>query len=346
LRILAIETSCDETAAAVLRVERDGRSDLPPVEVLSDVVASQVGDHSPYGGVVPELASRKHVTAIVPVVRGALADASIEAGAVEAVAVTTGPGLIGSLLVGVQVAKAIADAAGAPIVGVHHLAGHLLSACLGRSGAARPEFPFVALIASGGHTALYRVDGPERRERLGTTRDDAAGEAFDKVGKQLGLPYPGGPAIDRVSRGVDPGDIRFPRGLDRKSTLDFSFSGLKTAVAEHLAARRSVPTDDEIARIAAAFQRSVVSTLVRKSVAACEHTGIRRLALGGGVAANGALREALRAVCGREGIELHLPDPRDCTDNAAMIGLAAVPRLLRGESDGTAVGTRASWDLP
>ncbi len=348
-KLLAIETSCDETAAAVLQVESrsgdEGRD--PRVEVLSDVVASQVRDHSPYGGVVPELASRRHLTAILPVIRRALAEASADLGDVRAAAVTAGPGLVGSLLVGIQAAKAIADVLGAPVVGVHHLAGHLLSARLlgPRSPAAPPPFPYVALIASGGHTALYRVDGPERHETLGSTRDDAAGEAFDKVARLLGLAYPGGPAIDRIARGVDPGSLRLPRGLDRKSTLDFSFSGLKTAVAEHLLSLRRPPSTEETARIAAAFQRSVIHTLLRKSLAACAATGVPRLALGGGVAANSALREEATAACAAAGVELFLPDTRACTDNAAMIGLAALPRLLRGENDGPALAARPDWRL-
>jgi N6-L-threonylcarbamoyladenine synthase len=349
--LLAIETSCDETAAAVLAVRWSGGaverwSELPEAVVLSDVVASQVAEHAPYGGVVPELASRRHLTAILPVIRRALADAACALADVGALAVTAGPGLVGSLLVGIQAAKAIAHARKLPLVGVHHLAAHLLSAHLQRPGsaAAPPRFPYVALVVSGGHTALYVVRGAERIRLLATTRDDAAGEAFDKVGKLLGLPYPGGPAIDEAARGIDPGELRFPRGLDRRDTLDFSFSGLKTAVADVVRARRPLPAD-EVRRIAAAFQASVVASLVRKSLAACRQTGIRRLTLGGGVAANGGLRRSLGEACAAEGVELFLPAPADCTDNAAMVGLAALPRLERGEDDGGTLAARSTWPL-
>jgi len=368
--LLAIETSCDETAAAVLEVRgrgsegegsgevggrgsgvggdaRSDRAGLPEAVVLSDVVASQIEDHAPYGGVVPELASRKHLTAILPVIRKALEEAGGSLDDVGALAVTAGPGLVGSLLVGIQAAKAIAHARKKPLVGVHHLAAHLLSSHLRRPGATTPPpaFPYLSLVVSGGHTALYRVDGPEHIRRLAATRDDAAGEAFDKVGKLLGLPYPGGPAIDEAARGVDPGELRFPRGLDRKDTLDFSFSGLKTAVADVVRAHGGRPAPDEVRRIAAAFQRSVVSSLVRKSLAACGQTGVRRLTLGGGVAANGGLRAAMAEACVDAGVELFLPARTDCTDNAAMVGLAALPRLARGEDDGGTLAARSTWPL-
>jgi N6-L-threonylcarbamoyladenine synthase len=356
--LLAIETSCDETAAAVLEVRESAGAwvrgegggagtALPEAVVLSDVVASQIADHAPYGGVVPELASRKHLTAILPVIRKALAEAGGSLDDIDALAVTAGPGLVGSLLIGIQAAKAIAHARKKPLVGVHHLAAHLLSSHLRRPGATLPPpaFPYLSLVVSGGHTALYRVDGPERIRRLAATRDDAAGEAFDKVGKLLGLAYPGGPAIDEAARGVDPGELRFPRGLERKDTLDFSFSGLKTAVADVVRAHGGQPARDEVRRIAAAFQRSVVSSLVRKSLAACRQTGVRRLTLGGGVAANGGLRAAMAEACVGAGVELFLPVLSDCTDNAAMVGLAALPRLVRGEDDGGALAARSSWEL-
>jgi N6-L-threonylcarbamoyladenine synthase len=315
--------------------------------VLSDVVASQVGDHAPYGGVVPELASRRHLTAILPVIRRALDGARCTLDGIDAVAVTAGPGLVGSLLVGIQAAKAIAHARRLPLVGVHHLAAHLLAVHLRRPGSTAPvpRFPYVALVVSGGHTALHLVRGPERIALLGATRDDAAGEAFDKVGKLLGLPYPGGPAIEAAARGVDPGDLRLPRGLDRRDAVDFSFSGVKTAVADLLRARAEPPSAGEVRRIAAAFQRSVVETLVRKSLAACARTGIPRLVLGGGVAANGALREAVAAAGAEAGVDVFLPAGADCTDNAAMVAVAAVPRLLRGEDDGGGLGARATWPL-
>lgn len=355
MKLLAVETSCDETAAAVLEVDGPPRSGpgrvpaaaLPEAVVLSDVVASQVRAHARYGGVVPELASRRHLTAVLPVLRRALRGACCDLTGIDALAVTAGPGLVGSLLVGIQVAKAIARARGVPLVGVHHLHAHLLSSHVRRPGAAAPppRFPYVALVVSGGHTALYRVEGPEAVATLAATRDDAAGEAFDKVGKLLGLPYPGGPAIEAAARDADPGDLRLPQGLPRKDTLDFSFSGLKTAVADLLRGRPA-PSRDEVRRIAAAFQRSVIGSLVAKSLRACEMTGIRRLAIGGGVAANGALREALATACATVGIELHLPERRDCTDNAAMVGVAALPRLARGADDGGSLGARADWNWP
>ena len=343
--LLAIESSCDETAAALLEVAP--HQELPTTLVLSDVVASQIEEHAPYGGVVPELASRRHLTAILPVIRRALAAAGRTLDDVEALAVTAGPGLVGSLLIGIQVAKAIAHAKHLPLVGVNHLAAHLLSSHLQRKAgpSPAPSFPYVGLVASGGHTALYAVWGMERFAQLATTRDDAAGEAFDKVGKLLGLPYPGGPAIDAAADGIEPGDLRFPRGLDRKDTLDFSFSGLKTAVADHLRARREPPDHDEVRRVAAAFQESVVASLVKKALLACQRLDIPRLTLGGGVAANGGLRRSMAEACRAAGVELFLPARSDCTDNAAMVGLAAVPRLRRGEEDGGSLGARSSWPI-
>jgi N6-L-threonylcarbamoyladenine synthase len=354
VKLLAIETSCDETAAAVLeaavrpsRSLRTSRSSLPSAVLLSDVVSSQIADHAPYGGVVPELASRKHLVAILPVIRRALAGAACTLDDIDALAVTSGPGLVGSLLIGIQAAKAIAHARNLPLLGVHHLAAHLLSSHLRRPGATTPppRFPYVALVVSGGHTALYVVRGPERIVRLSATRDDAAGEAFDKVGKLLGLSYPGGPAIEAAAQGVDPGDLRFPRGLEHKNTLDFSFSGLKTAVADRLRSHGTLASPEEVRRVAAAFQISVVASLVRKSLQACEQTRIRRLTIGGGVAANGALRNTLAEACAEKGLELFLPARADCTDNAAMVGLAALPRLARGENDGGALAARSSWPL-
>jgi N6-L-threonylcarbamoyladenine synthase len=356
VKLLAVETSCDETAAAVLdaAVRRRrassrsaSRASLPSAVVLSDVVSSQIADHAPYGGVVPELASRKHLVAILPVIRRALAGAGCTLDDIDALAVTSGPGLVGSLLIGIQAAKAIAHARGLPLIGVHHLAAHLLSSHLRRPGTTTPppRFPYVALVVSGGHTALYLVRGPERIVRLSATRDDAAGEAFDKVGKLLGLSYPGGPAIEAAAQGVDPGDLRFPRGLERKDTLDFSFSGLKTAVADRLRSHGTLVSPDEVRRVAAAFQISVVASLVRKSLQACAQTRIRRLTIGGGVAANGALRNTLVEACAERGVELFLPARADCTDNAAMVGLAALPRLARGENDGGTLAARSSWPL-
>jgi N6-L-threonylcarbamoyladenine synthase len=325
--VLGIESSCDETAAALVR--DDGL-------VLSDVVSSQVALHAPYGGVVPELASRAHMQNIAPVIAQALSAADLELSAVDAVAVTNGPGLIGALLVGVQAAKAIAFARGLPIVGVNHLIGHLLSAQLVRPGdsAEPPALPFIALCASGGHTALYEVRGASDVEQLGQTRDDAAGEAFDKVAKLLALGYPGGPRIDKLAAAGDAGRVRLPRPLRRRDSLEFSFSGLKTAVAQHLRTHGRPEREQDVADLCASFQRVVVESLVEKCVAACEQRGVLRLVITGGVACNRGLRAHAQERCAALGIELHVPPPRACTDNAAMIAYAGACRLARGENDG------------
>jgi N6-L-threonylcarbamoyladenine synthase len=324
--VLGIESSCDETAAALVR--DDG-------EVLADVIASQVALHAPYGGVVPELAARAHMQNIVPVLEGALRDAGRTLDEVDAIAVTNGPGLVGALLVGVQAAKAIALARGLPLIGVNHLIGHLLSAQIHRAGAAAAQvsYPFVALLVSGGHTALYEVQSPTAMLQLGQTRDDAAGEAFDKVAKLLGLGYPGGPRVDRLAALGNPEAVKLPRPLRRPGSLEFSFSGLKTAVAQHL--RKSGPPQGEsaIADVCASFQRVVVESLVEKSIDACRARGIDRLVITGGVAANKGLRAHAAARCGPEGIALTVPSVQSCTDNAAMIAYAGACRLMAGERD-------------
>ena len=306
VRVLGIETSCDETAAAV--VDSEGH-------VYSDVVASQIAEHAPYGGVVPELAARAHLRSIVPVVEQALAPIEGGLDAIDAIAVTQGPGLVGALIVGVQLAKTLAWARGLPIVGVNHLDGHLLAACM-QSDAPRPELPFVALLASGGHTALYRVDAYDDVTMLGQTRDDAAGEAFDKAAKLLGLGYPGGPIIDRLAGEAD-SRVKFPLPMASKKTLDFSFSGLKTSVARYV--ERESPSEDELPAICAGFQHSVVSVLARKSVIACQREGLDRLVLCGGVAANRGLRARAKKLADDAGVRLFVPPVRACTDNAAMI---------------------------
>ena len=316
--VLGIETSCDETAAAVL----DGGR-----KILSSVVASQDAVHAPYGGVVPELASRRHLEVILPVIRQALARAHLGLGDLDGIAVTQGPGLVGSLLIGCSVAKALAYALHLPLVGVNHLEGHIYAAHL-----QEPDLtvPFLALVVSGGHTALYQAGADRRYERLGQTRDDAAGEAFDKVAKLLGLGYPGGPAIERVAGAGDPKAIAFPSAQMSDGAQDFSFSGIKTAVSLYVARRRPLAAA-EVADVAACFQATAVKMLVRRTVRAALDRGVRRLALTGGVAANTALRVALQAECDERGWQLAVPARSLCTDNAAMIAAAGHDRLVAGE---------------
>ena len=338
--VLGIETSCDETAAAVVE---DGRW------VRSDVVASQIRVHAAYGGVVPEVASRQHVAAIVPVLRQAAADAGLTLADLDGIAVTAGPGLVGALLVGVETAKALGYALGKPVVGVNHLAGHLAAVFLADhprfsasgAGAAAPPGPVppeshLALLVSGGHTALIRVDGPGQTRLLGATRDDAAGEAFDKVGKMLGLGYPGGVAIDRLAATGDPQAVALPRALPRRDDLDFSFSGLKTAVSMLLQGRPAL-AGAELADFAASFQAAVVDVLCRKSRRAVALQGIPHLVVCGGVAANRGLRAGLAAAAAADGFQLYIPSPKRCTDNAAMIAAAGARLLARGD--------RAGFDL-
>jgi N6-L-threonylcarbamoyladenine synthase len=330
--VLGIESSCDETAAALVR--DDGF-------ILSDVVASQIKLHAPYGGVVPELASRAHLTNLVPVIEQALNALPGGLDAVDAIAVTAGPGLVGALLVGVQAAKAMAWAKQKPLVGVNHLVGHLLAVYLRRDESAAPielPMPYVALLASGGHTALYQVDDPARIALIGATRDDAAGEAFDKVAKLLGLGYPGGPIVDKLAAQGDPTAVPLPLPMRNKQSLEFSFSGLKTAVAQHVAKHGQPKTDQARADLCASFQHAVVTSLVHKSVVACQQRKVPRLVLGGGVAANRGLRAAAQAACTKAGIKLFVPPLSSCTDNAAMIAYAGAQRLLRGERDGVDLG--------
>ena len=316
--VLGIETSCDETAAAVLA---DGR------RVLSSVVASQDDVHAPYGGVVPELASRRHIEVIVPVVEKALTDAGVALGDLDGIAVTYGPGLVGSLLVGCSMAKALAWVHRLPLVGVNHLEGHVYASFLTEEA---PEYPFLALVVSGGHTALYHASAPLTYHLIGQTRDDAAGEAFDKVAKLLGLGFPGGPIIQRTAERGDPRAIEFPLAQMTDGASDFSFSGIKTSVSLYV--RRHRPLGEaQVADVAASFQASVVKMLVRQTVRAALRIGVKRVVLTGGVAANGPLRTALHAEAEQHGIRLHIPPPRLCTDNAAMITAAGTVRLAAGE---------------
>lgn len=317
--ILGIESSCDETAAAVMEDDR---------RLLSDVISTQIETHRPYGGVVPELASRRHLEEIYPVVRRALDDAGISLEQVDGLAVTQGPGLIGSLLVGFSFAKALAMVKKIPYVGVDHMEGHLFSVFLGPE---KPAFPFIALIASGGHTSLFHVEDRFCYRLIGRTRDDAAGEAFDKVAKLIGLSYPGGPVISRHAAQGDRMAIDFPRAWLEAESLDFSFSGLKTSVATHV--KNSPPSDTQaIADICASFQEAVVEVLVGKSLAAARSRDAQRIVLAGGVAANPRLREALLQAGEDNGIEIFMPPLRFCTDNAAMIALAGFHRFAHEAS--------------
>ena len=332
MRVLGIESSCDETGAAV--VDDEGR-------VLSDVVQSQVALHAPYGGVIPELASRDHVKNVGPVVREALARAKLAWDDIDAIAVTNRPGLVGALLVGVQAAKGLAWARGLPLVGVDHLVGHLLAVFLRREGEDEPppSFPFVALLASGGHTAIYRVDGPRAADakELGATRDDAAGEAFDKVAKLLGLGYPGGPVVDRLATKGNAKRVKLTVPMGQSGSLDFSFSGIKTQVAA-LVKENGVPTrEEDLADICASFQSAVTKVLAKKLVAAATKEKVKTVVLGGGVAANRELRERTKELAGEKGIRAVFPPLASCTDNAAMIAYAGAMRIRAGERD--------SWDL-
>lgn len=329
-RILAIETSCDETAAAVVE---GGRT------VLGSAVYTQIPIHRPYGGVVPEIASRNHVMQLSPTVKEALDQANLSLRDMDAVAVTARPGLIGALLTGVSYAKGLAYALGLPLIGVDHIAGHIAANYL-----SFPDLtpPFCCLVASGGHSHILLVEDYGRFRLLGRTRDDAAGEAFDKVARVLGLPYPGGPALAALAREGDPDAYRFPAGFNAaRDTLDFSFSGLKTAVinALHTAEQRGEPLDR--ADVAASFQRSVVEVLTERAVRAAVESGTGILALAGGVSANEALRTSMADAAAAAGLRFCVPELRYCGDNAAMIGCAGYYALLRGERDGLDLNARA-----
>lgn len=318
VRILAIETSCDETAAAVVE---DGR------KILSNIIYSQIDLHTVYGGVVPEIASRAHIEKINPVIEKALSEAACTLSDLDAVAVTYGPGLVGPLLVGVAEAKAIAFAANLPIIGVHHIHGHICANYI-----EHPDLvpPFMSLVVSGGHTHLVNVKGYGEYEVLGRTRDDAAGEAFDKVARAIGLGYPGGPKIDAAAKRGNPDAIVFPKGKVEGSAYDFSFSGLKSAVLNYLNHEEMMGNKVNADDLAASFQKAVVDVLCEHAVAAAIENGGKTLALAGGVASNSALRAKMKQECEKEGITFICPSPVYCTDNAAMIGVAAFHEYEKG----------------
>jgi N6-L-threonylcarbamoyladenine synthase len=331
LRVLGIETSCDETGVAVVDSERG---------LLAHALYSQVQLHAEFGGVVPELASRDHVRKLLPLVKQVLANADTAPRALDGVAFTAGPGLIGALLVGACVGRSLAWAWGVPAVGVHHMEGHLLAPMLEDPA---PEFPFIALLVSGGHSMLVEVRGLGEYRVLGETLDDAAGEAFDKTAKVLGLGYPGGPQLARLAEGGRPGALRLPRPMLNRPGLDFSFSGLKTAVITGI---RDLELDEQgRADVALEFQQAIVDTLVGKSLRAMSETGVRRLVVAGGVGANRLLRTQLAAAARAAGAEVFYPRLEFCTDNGAMIAYAGMLRLMAGEAAPSSIEARARWDL-
>jgi tRNA N6-adenosine threonylcarbamoyltransferase len=332
VKVLGIETSCDETAVAV--VDRE--------TVLANLIASQVEVHERFGGVVPELASRAHVEALTPLIDGALETAGCRFGDLDGVAVTTGPGLVGALLVGIAAAKSIALATGAPLVGVNHLEGHILANAVEHG----PELtPAMCLVVSGGHTMLVHMREPHRYELLGQTVDDAAGEAFDKIARFLGLGFPGGPALDRLARQGDPNAIRFPRAMADSGDFDFSLSGLKTAVLRHVKTEREAGREIDPADLAASFQEAIVDVQVAKTIDAARDRHADTVLLGGGVVANTRLRERMEKAGAEAGFRVLFPSPDLCTDNGAMIAVAGTWRLLRGERTPLGVGANPSMEL-
>lgn len=320
--ILGIESSCDETSASVIK---NGRY------ILSNVISSQVDLHKKYGGVVPEIASRKHVELIMPVINQALEEAGVALKDIDAIGVTYGPGLVGALLVGLTAAKAIAFTTGKPLVGVHHIEGHIAANYL-----QYPELepPFICLVASGGHSHIVLVEGYDKFEILGQTRDDAAGEAFDKISRAIGLGYPGGPLIDKYAAQGNSKAVKFPRVQFEDGSLDFSFSGLKTAVLNHLNRLEQTGEQVNIPDVAASFQQAVVDVLVKNTISAAAQKGVNKIALAGGVAANSQLRSEMKSLAKKQGIEVLYPDLILCTDNAAMIGCAAYFEYKNGKRSG------------
>jgi len=335
MRILALESSCDESAVAVY----DDAAGL-----LSHEIYSQIDLHRVYGGVVPELASRDHVRRLLPLLRTALADAKTRPGEIDGIAYTAGPGLIGALLTGAALGRSLAYAWNVPAIAVHHLEGHLLAPLLEDNP---PPFPHLALLVSGGHTMLIDVAAPGSYAVLGETRDDAAGEAFDKSAKLLGLPYPGGPELAKLAGAGNPGRFDFPRPMLDRAGLEFSFSGLKTAVSLAVKERTAAGALDEITRadIAAGVQQAIVETLVSKTLRALEQTGYDALVVAGGVGANRSLRDRMAAAVARQGVQVFYPRIEFCTDNAAMIAVAGMARLKAGRHEGPAIRARAQWPL-
>ena len=322
IKILAIETSCDETAAAVIK---NGR------EVLSNVISSQIALHTQYGGVVPEIASRKHIERINQVIEEALSEANLTLDNIDAIGVTYGPGLVGALLVGVAEAKAISFARKLPLIGVHHIEGHISANYIENPNL---EPPFICLIISGGHTHLVVVKEYGEYEIIGRTRDDAAGEAFDKVARAIGLGYPGGPKIDKISKVGNPDAITFPRAVIEGAPFDFSFSGLKSAVLNYINQCQMKDVTINNADLAASFQKAVVDALLSRAMLAVQEYGINKLAIAGGVASNSAIRSAFKEACLKSNVEFYYPSPIYCTDNAAMIGVAAYYEHIKGVSHG------------
>ncbi len=320
--ILGIESSCDETAAAVIR---NGR------EVLSNVISSQIELHKLFGGVVPEIASRKHIENINYVITKALKEAEVVLDDIDVIGVTYGPGLVGALLVGVAEAKAISFATGKPLVGVHHIEGHVSANYIEHK---ELEPPYLCLIVSGGHTHIVKVNDYGKYQIIGRTRDDAAGEAFDKVARAIGLGYPGGPKIDKLSKEGNKDAIRFPRAKVEGNSFDFSFSGVKSAVLNHINGCNMKNEPIVEADIAASFQQAVVDVLVEHTIAAAKENHLIKIAIAGGVASNSCLRETMKAVCDKNGFQLYYPSPVYCTDNAAMIGVAAYYEYLNGTTHG------------
>ncbi len=339
--VLGIESSCDETGVALVEMQA-GSTALPTL--AAHALHSQIAMHQAYGGVVPELASRDHIRRVLPLTQSVFSDAGRQLADADVVAYTRGPGLAGALLVGAGVACALGAALGKPVLGVHHLEGHLLSPFL---SADPPEFPFVALLVSGGHTQLMRVEGVGRYELLGETIDDAAGEAFDKSAKLMGLPYPGGPWLAKLAEEGDANAFKLPRPLLHSGDLDFSFAGLKTAVLTQ-AKKLGGELEARKADLAASTQAAIVEVLVRKSIAAVEQAGLERLVVAGGVGANRALREQLNAACAKRGVRVHYPELHLCTDNGAMIAMAAAMRLQAGVEPATeryAFDVKPRWPL-